>query len=78
MILKRPNGYGTVYKLSGRRRKPWIARVTTGWTTAVAKKGKHAGQEVERQLYQTIGYYETKQEALHTDHAPDQPVFSPG
>lgn len=23
--LKRPNGHGTVYKLSGRRRKPWVA-----------------------------------------------------
>jgi hypothetical protein len=62
--MRSPNGFGSVYKLSGRRRKPWIARVTTGWTTTVAKKGKRAGQEVRKQLYQTIGYFETSQEAL--------------
>lgn len=62
--MKLPNGYGTVYKLSGRRRNPWVARVTTGWTTATATKGKRKGQKVRRQLYQTIGYYETKQDAL--------------
>lgn len=31
--LKRANGQGTVYKLSGRRRKPWVAAVTKGWET---------------------------------------------
>ena len=30
--MRLPNGYGTVYKLSGKRRNPWIARVTKGWT----------------------------------------------
>ena len=64
VAIRNPNGFGSVYKLSGRRRRPWIARVTTGWTTAVAKTGKRAGQEVQKQLYQTIGYFETKQEAL--------------
>ena len=29
--LKRFNGQGTVYKLSGRRRKPWVAAVTKGY-----------------------------------------------
>ena len=27
-----PNGFGSVYKLSGKRRRPWVARKTTGWT----------------------------------------------
>ena len=31
--LRAPIGYGSVFKLSGRRRKPWVARVTIGWTT---------------------------------------------
>jgi len=31
--MKMPNGYGSVYKLSGNRRKPWAARVTDGWET---------------------------------------------
>lgn len=55
--MKLPNGYGSVYKLSGKRRNPYIARYTTGWllddTTGIATQ-----QRV------TIGYYPTKQEAL--------------
>ena len=31
--MRNPNGYGTVYKLSGNRRKPFIARVTVCWKT---------------------------------------------
>ncbi|MCC5910163.1 MAG: site-specific integrase, partial [Clostridiaceae bacterium] len=50
--MRLPNGYGTVYKLSGKRRKPYIARKTIGWDA----EGK--------QLYQTIGYYESKPDAL--------------
>ena len=50
--MKMPNGFGTVYKLSGSRRKPWIARITTGW------------DENGKQLFQTIGYFEEKNEAI--------------
>ncbi len=50
---KNPNGFGSVYEVKdGRRRKPWVARVTTGWT----KYGK--------QKRQVIGYFETSAEAL--------------
>lgn len=58
--LKKSNGYGSVYKLSGRRRKPWIARITTGWEMVTDKK---TGQEKARQIYQTIGYFAKKGEA---------------
>lgn len=47
-----PNGYGSAYKLSGNRRRPFIARITTGFTN------KHV------QLYETLGYYESSQLAL--------------
>lgn len=30
---KLPNGYGSVYRLPGNRRKPWCAAVTNGWET---------------------------------------------
>lgn len=50
--MKLPNGYGTVYKLSGNRRKPFIVRKTTGFDDA----GK--------QRYLTIGYFETREEGL--------------
>lgn len=51
-IIKLPNGYGTVYKLSGNRRKPYIARKTTGW------------DDNRKQIYSTIGYYATLQDGL--------------
>lgn len=50
--MKMPNGYGSVYKLSGKRRKPWIVRRTIGW------------DDNGKQLYATLGYYRTRQEGL--------------
>lgn len=50
--MKRPNGAGTVRKLSGKRRRPWAAVITTGWD-----------QETGKRLQKYIGYYETYQEA---------------
>jgi integrase len=51
--FKRPNGYGTVYKLSGHRRRPWIAAVTAGWN-----------EETGRQALQILGYYEEEADAI--------------
>lgn len=48
-----PNGFGSVYKLSGNRRRPWIARKTVEWD-----------RKTGRQKYYTVGYYKTRQEAL--------------
>ena len=45
------NGFGSVVKLSGTRRKPYAARVTTGW-----KNGK--------QQRKYIGYFKSPSEAL--------------
>ena len=50
--MRLPNGYGTVYKLSGKRRRPYIVRKTTGW------------DDNSKQLYQTIGYYASRPEAI--------------
>lgn len=54
--MKLPNGYGSVYKLSGKRRNPYIVRKTTGWLIDDTGKAK--------QTYVTIGYYPTKAAAL--------------
>ena len=54
--MRLPNGYGSVYKLSGKRRKPWRVRKTSGWTTS--------DNGTAKQLFITIGYYATRQEAL--------------
>lgn len=50
--MKRGNGFGSVIKLAGKRRNPFAARVTTGWTN----EGK--------QIIKYIGYYPTKREAV--------------
>lgn len=50
--MRLPIGYGTVYKLSGKRRKPYIVVITKGWTD----EGK--------QIKEIIGYTTTKKEGL--------------
>ena len=50
--MKLPNGYGSVYKLSGNRRKPYIAKKTIGF------------DDFGKQIFKPIGYYETKEEGL--------------
>lgn len=55
--MKLPNGFGSVYKLSGRRRRPWVAAKTFGW------EFDEKGQKV-KQKQQAIGYYATRQEAM--------------
>lgn len=55
--MKLPNGFGSVHKLTGNRRKPWRARKTVGWDfDPVEKKAK--------QKYITIGYYTTQKDAI--------------
>lgn len=56
MTYKRANGTGSVYKLSGRRRKPWVACITSGWSlddNGNAKQHKYV-----------IGTYRTRNEGL--------------
>lgn len=50
--MKHPNGYGTVVKLSGRRRRPWAVRKTLGF------------DERHYPIYVNIGYAETKEKGL--------------
>lgn len=52
--MKKPNGYGTVYKKSGNRRKPWVAMVTKGFLL-------QDGRAVQKRS--AIGYYATRKEA---------------
>lgn len=55
--MKLPNGFGSVHKLTGNRRRPWRARKTVGWDfDPVTRKTK--------QKYITIGYYTTPKDAI--------------
>lgn len=55
--MKAPNGYGTITKLPGKRRKPYGARVTI--SIGLDENGKF------QQKRKYIGYYATQKEALH-------------
>jgi integrase len=50
--MRLPNNYGSVSKLSGNRRKPYIVRKTKGWN------------ENGQAIADIIGYYSTREEAL--------------
>lgn len=53
--MKLPQGYGSVYKKSGKRRKPWVAVKTIGWEIVDGNA---------KQKRMVIGYYATKAEGL--------------
>ena len=55
--MKLPNGYGSVFKLAGNRRKPWAVRKTVGWE--LNHKTKRS-----KPIYHFVGYYESRKEAL--------------
>ena len=50
--MRNPNGYGSVVKLSGNRRRPFVVRKTTGWD----KRGYP--------IYDIIGYTETREDGM--------------
>lgn len=60
-FLKNPNGQGSVYKLSGRRRKPWVVRKTIGFENVISKDGK----PYAKPKYEYLGYFETRTDALN-------------
>ena len=54
--MKLPNGFGSVYKLPGNRRKPWAVRITIS-----RKEGKDG---LTHWKYKYLGYYESQAAAL--------------
>lgn len=56
--MRRENGAGTVYMLSGNRRRPWVAAKTIGWDTVEGNKIK------SKQKRKIIGYFEKEDDAL--------------
>ena len=52
--MKNPNRYGSVSKLSGKRRRPFIVRITTGFDIN------------GRQIMKVLGYYHTQAEIIMT------------
>lgn len=54
-FLRSPNGYGSVKKMPGKRRRPYAVRKTVGWHV-----NPETGKSVQEQL--TIGYAATRAE----------------
>ena len=52
--MRKPNGYGSIIKLSGNRRKPFAVRVTTGWDV---------NDNSVKQKYRYLGYYASRKAA---------------
>ena len=74
--MKLPNGYGSVTKLSGNRRKPYQARVTLGSIT-----DKQSCSTSQNRV--TIGTFKKKKEALQAlaeygANPPAEPSLLPG
>jgi integrase len=66
--MRLPNGFGSVTKLSGKRRNPWRARVTIGWENVTNPED---GKITNTQIYANVGCYEKKlyaMQALNSYH----------
>ena len=57
--MKMPNGYGSVIKLSGKRRRPYAVRITTGVVNAGTPEAPKA-----RQTYKYLKYFSKRADAL--------------
>lgn len=55
--MRLPNGFGSVKKMSGKRRKPWIVQKTIGWEWDEAK-----GKNIQKLI--PIGYAATRAEGI--------------
>ena len=60
IIMRNPNGFGCVFKLNGNRRKPYVARITTGWTDEGKQQYRNIG---------TFSHYKEAVQALTDYHA---------
>ena len=55
--MKNANGYGSVVKLSGNRRKPWACRKTVGFKCNEETRKSYP-------VYKYISYHSTRKEAV--------------
>ena len=67
--MKRANSTGSIAKLSGRRRRPYVVRIT---------EGKEIDEDTKtvRQIRTVVGYYATKKEALDALEAYNQNPYT--
>lgn len=66
--MRSPSGYGSIAKMSGKRRNPFRVQITTGWEFMKDEDGdpildKNGDPKVKR-IRKTMGYYPTRQAAM--------------
>lgn len=66
--MRSPSGYGSIAKMSGKRRNPYRVQITTGWEFMRDENGdpildKNGEPKVKR-IRKTMGYFPTRQAAM--------------
>ena len=66
--MRSPSGYGSIAKMSGKRRNPFRVQITTGWEFIKDEDGDPVldknGEPKVKRIRKTMGYYPTRQAAM--------------
>lgn len=66
--MRAPNGFGSITKMSGKRRNPFRVQITTGWQVITNEDGNPImdadGEPKTRRIRKTLGYFPTRQAAM--------------
>lgn len=66
--MRSPSGYGSIAKMSGKRRNPFRVQITTGWEFMKDEDGDPVldknGEPKVKRIRKTMGYYPTRQAAM--------------
>ena len=66
--MRSPSGYGSIAKMSGKRRNPFRVQITTGWEFVRDEDGDPVldknGEPKVKRVRKTMGYFPTRQAAM--------------
>ena len=66
--MRSPSGYGSIAKMSGKRRNPYRVQITTGWELMKDEDGDLVldanGEPKTKRVRKTMGYFPTRQAAM--------------